>query len=270
MAHILQERYASLVDGKLRKLFPILNNGVFNNKYEGKPTAGAVKIPVRDGEVEVGDYNKSTGKSLTQGTTTYITLPLDNDKAVNEIIDGYDASALPDNVVADRLESAAYSIGVVCETFLTGILEAQGSTDINTIKSDASTIYTNFVAQRTQLSISNVPLMGRWSLVSPETMGQLLVSSEFQKATEISQGMLMEGAVGRVAGFDIFESNFLDPNTEFISGHSQNANFISEWNIQPNATNLTNEFIGASAIQGRKVYGGILTKSETVVVKTFI
>jgi len=269
MAHTLQERYAALIDAKLRKEFPILSKNIFNKNYEGNPKAGAVKIPVRDGEVAVGDYNKATGKALTTGTTTYITLTLDNDKAVNEIIDGYDAAALPDNVLAERLDSAAYSLGLDQEVFLTGILEAEGVTSGDTIPSTANTAYTNVVAARTALSTALVPMSRRWLLVSPEFMALLLEDAKFQNGSEISQGMLMEGAVGRIAGFDVFESTTLDANTEFIAGHNQNANFVDEWSVMPSINNLTNEFIGSSAVQGRKVYGATVSKDVTVYVKTF-
>jgi hypothetical protein len=270
MAHTLQERYAKLVDAKLRKQFPILSNGIFNTKYEGNPKAGAVKIPIRNGEVVAGAYNKLTGKALTAGATTYSTLTLDNDIAVNEIVDGFDAEAVPDNLIADRLDSAAYTLGLDMETFLTGLLEAQGTTDTNTVLSTTTTIYQNIVAHRTFLSTNDVPLQNRYIIVSPETYGLLLRSDEFQRATEISQGMLMEGAVGRIAGFDVFESNLLDANTEFITGHNQNSNFVKEWMVSPTIQNLTNEFVGSSAVQGRQVYGALVTKATTVYVKTFV
>lgn len=84
--HDLQERYSSLVLAKLRKTSII--QALFNRRYEGQPTAGAVKIPVRDGEVKVGDYDIVSGGKLTTSTTTYMTLPIDKDRYVNELIDG--------------------------------------------------------------------------------------------------------------------------------------------------------------------------------------
>ena len=35
-----------------------------NNDYEGDPVAGSVKVPVRDDEVRVGDYDRSAGYSM--------------------------------------------------------------------------------------------------------------------------------------------------------------------------------------------------------------
>lgn len=48
--HELQERYSNMVLAKLRKTNIFIR--LFNNRFEGTPTAGAVKVPVRDTEVE--------------------------------------------------------------------------------------------------------------------------------------------------------------------------------------------------------------------------
>ena len=58
MAHITRTRQSDIIDAKLRVDFPILDNGFFNTKYIGEPTAGSVRIPVRNGEVVVADYDK--------------------------------------------------------------------------------------------------------------------------------------------------------------------------------------------------------------------
>ena len=72
MAHTLQERYSSLVDEKLRNTLVTKDGIIFNNRYEGDPKAGKVKIPVRDTEVEVKTYNKQTGASISQGSTVLL------------------------------------------------------------------------------------------------------------------------------------------------------------------------------------------------------
>src|SRR5699024_4763650 len=86
------------------------------NDYEGSPAAGVVKIPVRDTEVEVSDYDKTNGIQGKMGSTGYENMVIDKDKALNEIIDGYDAAAVPDNLVADRLDSATYSLAKQIDT----------------------------------------------------------------------------------------------------------------------------------------------------------
>ena len=105
MAHALQERYSKLVDEKLRATLVTKDNLIFNNRYEGDPKAGMVKVPVRDTEVEVKKYDRQNGVDISAGSTTYFNLPIDNDEAVNEMIDGFEAAAVPDS---ERLAVSRY------------------------------------------------------------------------------------------------------------------------------------------------------------------
>ena len=78
----------------------------------GSPKAGSVKVPVRDTEVTVNDYNKQTGAELTGGDTTYLTVNIESDKAVNGSSTASTPPASPDDLVADRLDSAGYSLAL--------------------------------------------------------------------------------------------------------------------------------------------------------------
>ena len=109
MAHLNQERWSKLVDAKLRNVLVTRDNMIFNNRYEGDPKAGKVKIPVRDTEVAVKTYNKATGVDLDAGSTAYIDLAIDQDEAVNELIDGYDAASPERQVRRARSRIPAYS-----------------------------------------------------------------------------------------------------------------------------------------------------------------
>jgi len=116
MPHIARERYSEMVDAKLRATIVKRVGVICNNRYEGSPKAGAVKVPVRDTEVAVADYNKKTGTAMTHGDTNFLTVNIDKDKAVNELIDGFDAESVPGHLVADRLDSAGYSLALQMET----------------------------------------------------------------------------------------------------------------------------------------------------------
>ncbi|MFR6588655.1 MAG: hypothetical protein ACLUSL_13400, partial [Ruminococcus sp.] len=92
------------------------DNLIFNTRYEGNPKAGKVKVPVRDTEVEVKQYDKQNGAAISTGSTTYFDINIDIDEAVNEMIDGYDAASVPDGITAERLDSAGYSLGLSMDT----------------------------------------------------------------------------------------------------------------------------------------------------------
>ena len=228
MAHLNQERWSKLVDAKLRNVLVTRDNMIFNNRYEGNPKAGKVKIPVRDTEVAVKTYNKATGVDLDAGSTAYIDLAIDQDEAVNELIDGYDAASVPDGIVAERLDSAGYSMGSI-------------------------------MAMQAEV---------------------LMLDDHFIKQGDLAQELVQSGVVGRIAGFNVFESNNMDfesttrvaskkTTTEFIAGHPNWCHRVMEWQVgvQLQDLNGSGKFIGASAVQGRKVYGIKVSKPQTLYIK---
>ncbi|MEG2428890.1 MAG: hypothetical protein RSA99_00750 [Oscillospiraceae bacterium] len=259
MANELQTRYSALVDAKLRQTLVTMDDGmcpVFNTKYEGDPKAGAVKIPVRNAEVSVGNYDKVTGKALSQSATSYITVTDFNDVAVNELIDGYDADAVPDNVLADRLESAAFSGSLKLDQDGILELETNGTKSTNTVASTAVTAYDNLVAARTALSKANVPVDGRYALVTPDIMAYFLTDARCIQGDALAAEARQAGYIGKLAGFYLKETNNTATKTEFICGHQNWATRIREWVKEPYIQSLDGDsnFIGASAVKGRWVF----------------
>lgn len=271
MAHTLQERYSQLVDIKLRALLVKKDGVIFNNRYEGDPKAGKVKVPVRDTEVTVAPYDKASGISATQGTTTYLDVPIDKDYAVNEIIDGYDASAVPDNLTADRLDSASYALALQMEKDATTVLESSATQYDDTTALTKDNIYEKIVGVRTSMSKANVPNDNkRWLLVTPDVYALVLTCPEFIKASDLGDAVVQTGAVGRIAGFNVYEDNTLAAeSTEFIAGHPDWCTRVNEWQVPVHLqdVNGSGKYIGASAVQGRKIYAHKVTKASTLFIK---
>ncbi len=281
-AHEHQERWSSLVDAKLRQTLVTRDNYIFNTNYEGDPKSGKVKIPVRDTEVAVKDYDKAKGVDLEKGTTTYMDLNIDQDKAVNELVDGFDAVAVPDNLVADRLDSAGYSLALEMDQKSINMLETTTGIGVCETKTAVTeqTAYKEVLAAKTYLTRKGVPQAGRWMICSPEFMAILMLDDHFIRQGDLSQEMKNAGAVGSVAGFALFESgNTMFENTklvaskktttEFIAGHPNWCHRVQEWGVAVHVQDLngSGNYIGASAVQGRKIYGLKISKPQTVYVK---
>lgn len=230
---------------------------LLRRRYEGNPTAGAVKIPVRDTEVAVSDYDKANGITATNGDTSYTTLNIDKDKAVNEIIDGFDAESVPDNLVADRLDSAGYSLAAQIDTD-GGTTLLAGSTAMGVEQLTKDNIYDTIVDIRTAMSKAKIPNDGkRYLLAKPETMSLILKSPEFIKASSLGDAVVQTGAVGKIAGFLVAEWNDNTANLAMIAGHPRFATRVKEWSVPVKKQDLSGsgKYIGASAIQGRMIYG---------------
>ena len=265
-AHEHQERWSKLVLAKLRDTLVLKDGVVFNNDYEGKPSAGVVKIPVRDEEVVVSDYDKANGISGTHGSTAYTNMPITKDKAVNEIIDGYDAESVPDNLVADRLDSAAYSIAKQIDTDGGTTLLAAATVD-NETQLTKDNIYEKIVDLRTRMNKANIPNDGkRYLLALPDAMALILKSPEFISASSLGDEVKVTGAVGKIAGFLVIEWNDTTANLQLLAGHPRFATRAMDFAVNIHLQDLSGsgKYIGASAVQGRKVYDHKVLRSVAI------
>ena len=263
----LQERYSSMVLAKQRKTSLFIN--LFNRNYEGTPTSGAVKIPVRDTEVTVKSYDKVNGTSLTNSTTTYKTLVIDHDNAVNELVDGYVAEAVPDKLVAERLDSAGYSMALQTDTDLCSELIKTGTAVADTKALTKTTIYESIIDARTQARKAHLQTSELWLAVSPDTYALLLKSPEFIKASSLGDEVLQTGAVGKIGGITVYEcDNMTDDKVDYILGNRIFCHYVDDWAVPVSVNDIADgKHIGASAIQGRDVYGYMISRPTTVLVK---
>jgi hypothetical protein len=269
MAHLKQERYSDVVLKLARKAAVTNEFEIFSTDYEGSPKAGIVKIPTRATEVSVGDYSTTAGKAPAGGTTTYTSITIGNDKAVNEIIDGYEAAALPDGLVAQRLDSAAYSLGNTVDADGIGVLESEGTTSASTTQSTTTTAYGLFMTDQTALDLADIPRDGRFAILSPQYYNVVKQNVIANSKNGLADDVIMTGRLGTLDGVPVYMSNNVAADTEFILGHMGWCQRVMEWTVPIGVVDLYNEFIGASAVQGRYVFEHSVTKATAVRVKTY-
>lgn len=265
MAHESQERYSNLVLAKMRKETILKDGIVFNNDYEGDPKSGSVKIPVRDEEVAVSDYDKTNGINAGSSSTKYVTLIINKDKAVSEIIDGYEAAAVPDNLIADRLDSAGYSMALALDNDGGSELLAGGEV-YNTASVDSTSAYDLIVEVRKAMSKANVPQTDRYLLATPDFYALLLKDKDhFVGASALGDTVKQSGALGRIAGFTVYEWNDDTANLQFIAGHPKFATRVNEWSVPVKVEDMKDgKHIGASWVNGRTVYAHKVLRSSAI------
>jgi hypothetical protein len=265
MANELREQYSELVLKKLRSELTLKDGVVFNNDFDGDPVAGAVKIPTREDEVAAGDYDRAAGLAPSSGSTAYVTLTINRDKAVNEIIDGYEAAAVPDGLVAERLDSAGYSLGRALDMDGAAELLAAG-TQVGAPLLDKDSVYAILVAQRTQMSKDYIPAAGRYALCTPDVIAAVVRSPEFTQAMSLGDEVKQAGAIGRIAGFNVIEFNDDTANLALICGHPRFATRVNAWQAPVRLQSLegSGKYIGASAVQGRMVFAHKVLRQKGV------
>lgn len=259
----LQERYSSLVEAKLRANSVFAH--LFNNNYEGDPKAGAVKVPVR-AEATVGDYSIANGGTLATPQTTYATIITDKDHYVNELIDGYYAASVPDGLVADRLDSAGFALADKIDVMLAALLVSSGTAVTGSgTASTKTTIYANIIDAIQTAAALKVNKNEMRLAISNSAYGLLLKSDEFIRAVTGDIEKFGAGFVGMVGGVPVYETPNLPANTEFVLFNKPFCHYVAEWAVPVAVNDLADgKHIGASAVQGRQVWGALVSKATTV------
>lgn len=264
--HYRQERYADAIVKLMRPVMKIRNT--FSRDYEGDPTAGAVQVPVRSLDVAVSDYDIKDGIALSQSATSYLTIAIDKHKAVNELIDGYEAKAVPDNLVAQRLESGAYQMANTLESDAITALKTTGTASTQE-DCTTSNVYSNIVKDIAILAKKGVDKNGMYVAIDYNTETLLLTDEKYSNtASQIGAELAREGVVGRINGVNVIVED-LGSGCEYIVYGTAWCQAIDEWKVPLSVNDLKDgAHIGASALQGRAVYKDVVTDDDAVIVKT--
>ncbi len=262
-----EKNYSELAVAKLREDLVLKNGVVFNNDYEGSPCNGSVKIPVRDVEVSVSDYDRSGGLTSASNSTYYETMLINKDKAVNEIIDGFDSSCVPDDLVAERIDSASYSLSRQMDKDGAETL-IEDSEKTSTFALTKDNIYQAIVNLRTKMSKNNVPNDSkRYLLVTSDVMALILNAPEFIRASSLGENLIQDGVQGKIAGFKVIEFNSDHDNLAMIAGHPRFATRAQAFKVPLAICDLSSSdnYIGASALKGRSVYDHKVLRSSAII-----
>lgn len=266
----LQERYANTIKKLYRK--PTFVREWFNKDYNGNPVAGAVEIPVRDTDVALSDYDVVDGVSLTTSATTYEKVLIDKTKSMNELIDGFEAEAVPDDLVAQRMESGSYSLAVALEKDAIKSLVDNGTTETSKTALTKDNAYSSISSSITKLKKLGIMVDRIKVAVSPDTEALLLNDAKFANTSgQLGAELVRNGVIGKINGAEVKMSPFIDDdeNLEYIVFGQDYATAIDEFAVAPTINNLMDgKHIGASALQSRTVFKDYVSRKDAVRVKT--
>ena len=245
-----------------------------NRNYEGEIKNAGDTVHINTlGAVAVRTYAQGTDLSYDALSTTDQQLEIDQQKYFAFALDDVDKAQAAGDIMDTAMSRAAYSLADVSDAFLLGKIAAGGSSD-NYVGSSASpvaltksNIYENIVALRTKLDKQNVPTQGRSLVVPPEAYALLLQDERFTKVDATAENAIVNGLVGRVAGFDIYMSNNVvktsaDTPVYSITAQVADATTYAEQIIKTEA--LRPEASFSDAVRGLHVYGAKVTRPEEI------
>jgi hypothetical protein len=204
---------------KINVMMPLVNRD-----YEGdiKNVGDSVKVRTL-GSVTMGAYAKNGTINYQDLTPATETMVVDDAQYFAFKVDDIDKAQTDMNVLELYAQRAAVSMNDVIEAkLLSNYAAAVAANQITgaaaaSIALDETNIYSYIVEARKRLNKQNVPSIGRWMVIDPDTealllKSDLIVKSGVQASYETVKegqvnGAAREGFVGRIAGFDVYCSN---------------------------------------------------------------
>lgn len=251
-----------------------------NRNYEGEISNHGDTVHINTiGAITVKSYTKNTDIDAPETlTTTDQSLVIDQAKYFNFQVDDVDKVQAAGELVDTAMGRAAYALADVSDAYLFGVIAA-GAAAGNTIGSaaapvaiTASNVYENIVKLKTKLDKANVPNTGRTIVVPPDVHSLLLLDDRFAKSTATAgQEALINGLVGRIAGFDVYMSNNVKTGTGTDTGKTPyfeitaqitDATTYAEQIIKTEAYRMESRF--ADAVKGLHVYGAKVTDGTKI------
>lgn len=264
--HKRKESYATQVLAISRAETNIYDD--FSEDYEKDGVTGQIMVPTRDEEVKVSDYDIKNGIELQTSGTDYLPLPIDKDYGVNELIDGYEAEAVPDNLVAQRIDSAGYSIGMKKEKMAIEAL-LKGTVSSDTSKLTTANVYAKIVAEIKNMKKRNMKANQMRVAISADVEELLLTDEKFSNtAGTLGEKLVREGVIGKLAGVATKPNYLMGENVDFIIYDKRYCQKYEVWKKEPAVEDLKDgKHIGASALQGRQVGGLMVTNKLGVQIR---
>lgn len=266
--HERRETYANEVLAMAKSKVNIYED--FSTDYEIDGATGQINVPTRSAEVTISDYDVLNGVELTQSATDYVVLPIDKNYAINELIDGYEAEAVPDNLRANRIEAAGYSMGLKKENEAIAALVSKGTKSSDKTALTEADAYKKIASEIANMKKRNMEVSSMRVVVSADTELLLLTDDKFANTSgNLGAELVREGVIGKINGVAVKPNYLLPENVEFIVYDKRFAQKYEVWSVAPSINNIADgKHIGASALQGRQVGGLMVTNALGVQVKT--
>ena len=266
--HKRRETYANEVLAMAKSKVNIYDD--FSTDYEIDGATGQINVPTRSAEVTISDYDILNGVALTQSATDYKVLPIDKNYAINELIDGYEAEAVPDNLRANRIEAAGYSLGLKKENMAISALVNGGTTSSDTTALTEADAYKKIAAEIANMKKRNMEVASMRVVINADTELLLLTDSKFANTSgTLGAELVREGVIGKINGVAVKPNYLLPEEVEFIIYDKRFTQKYEAWSVEPSINDIKDgKHIGASVLQGRQVGGLMVTNALGVQVKT--
>lgn len=250
MSLFIPTHYAAQILTELRA--KLVGMALTNQNYTGEITRNGDTVKVYAvGDLAVNDHVRGQKINYQSPSGSEVTMVIDQEKDCSFLIDDVDAFQSAVNVRNAYAAKAIRAQLEVTDTFiLNKVADADPNNVITTTASTASGFMTVVRNAKVALSEMNVPKEGRYLVLTPHYANLV---SEYMSDKLLEGQTARSGWVGRVEGFDVYESNRLPEDAvagkvKLMFGH-------------PEAITFANQIVGAEWIPSHPDYHGGAFKS---------
>jgi len=253
---------------------------VVNHDYEGEiANAGDTVRITSISDPDIFDYVPGvTVINPQQLADAQRTLVVDQSKAFAFEVDDVDARQIAGSVMSTAAERSAYKLADTIDQYIASfytsvnVANTLGSTGAPVTVSSAAASTDAYskvlVPLRTAMAKANIPTQGRYIIGSPEFVGALLQDGRLIKVNESGDSdALRNGHIGRLAGFEIFESNNVPEPTAGVAAISAGVSSAISMATQINKVEAYRPQDSFSdALKGLNLYGAKVIRPEALAV----
>jgi hypothetical protein len=232
-----------------------------NRDYEGliRGQGDTVKINAI-GEISVSSYSRnSTSITPEELQTAQTTLLIDKAKYFAFKVDDVDAAQANVRVMQKAMQKAAYKISEGIDQGIAGLYASAANTVTDATFDSLLALNTIMTASQ-YLDEAGAPKAGRWLVLPPWAITKLVITKILvANGTVNADNEFANGFVGRIGGFNVYESNNLSqsgtaPNytTYGLAGVPEAISFAEQL-VKVEAYRPESSF--SDAIKGLHVYG---------------
>ena len=275
IATFIPELWSARLLDHLRKNLVVAN--LFNRNYEGEISQMGDTVHINQlAEITIKDYTANVDiENPEQLSTTDIPLIIDQGDYYNFYLNDVDRAQARGDLMDSAMRSSAYGLADKLDSYLAGLL-ANGSLvtglgdDTTPLSITAETAYPLLVKMKVALDKANVPTQGRYVLMPPDFEGYMLLDQRFAGGTgNNAETRLVNGYVGRAAGFDIYISNNVKNTSgekfKVIASTVEQATYANQL-IKTEAYRREKGF--DDGVKGLHIYGAKLLRPEAIAVAT--
>lgn len=185
----------------------LVGNSIVNRNYQGEITSEGDRVRIQTpNAINTGNYTGADidFQTLESGTQTLL---IDQSKYFAFLVDDVDQAQANVPLMQSYMQEAAFALADVADKAILGLVVDADAENVITAALTADNIYGEIIKAKKNLSLQNVPGMGRWIVVSPEEVALLETSTQFTSASNLGDEVKRTGFVGRIAGIEVFESN---------------------------------------------------------------